>query len=112
MKTVIEMAREADIELDLIDEDEGQVWYITKAGLERFASLIAAAERNRTWTQEHWTEYERNIAAAAKAEEREACAKLCDEKVDAEYATGKVDHNEMGWTQACAIAIRARKENT
>ena len=41
-------------------------------------------------------------------EEREACAKVCDEKVDAEYATGKVDHNEMGWTQACAIAIRAR----
>lgn len=40
--------------------------------------------------------------------EREACAKVCDEKVAAEYATGKVDHNEMGWTQSCAIAIRAR----
>ena len=32
-------------------------------------------ERNRVWTQEHWTEYERSIAAA----EREACAKVCDE---------------------------------
>jgi len=42
--------------------------------------------------------------------EREACAKLCDEKVDAEYKTGKVDHHEMAWTQACAIAIRARGE--
>lgn len=42
--------------------------------------------------------------------EREACAKLCDDRVDAEYATGKVDHNEMGWTQACAQAIRARSE--
>lgn len=42
--------------------------------------------------------------------EREACAKLCEDKVDAEYATGKVDHNEMGWTQACAIDIRARGE--
>ena len=42
--------------------------------------------------------------------EREACAKVCDDKVDAEYATGKVDHNEMGWTQSCAIAIRARGE--
>lgn len=40
--------------------------------------------------------------------EREACARVCDAKVDAEYATGKVDHNEMGWTQACAIEIRAR----
>jgi hypothetical protein len=44
----------------------------------------------------------------AVALEREECAKVCDVKVDAEYATGKVDHNEMGWTQACAIAIRAR----
>jgi hypothetical protein len=30
--------------------------------------------------------------------------------VDAEYKTGKVDHNEMAWTQACLIAIRARGE--
>lgn len=48
--------------------------------------------------------------AAGAAAEREECAKVCDAKVDAEYATGKVDHNEMGWTQACAIAIRARRE--
>jgi hypothetical protein len=50
------------------------------------------------------------FAALVAAAEREACAKVCDEKVDAEYKTGKVDHNEMGWTQACAIAIRARGE--
>ena len=42
--------------------------------LRRFAALVAAAERNRTWTQKHWTEYERSIAAA----EREACAKVVD----------------------------------
>jgi len=42
--------------------------------------------------------------------EREACATVCDGNVDAEYATGKVDHNEMSWSQACAIAIRARGE--
>ena len=48
------------------------------------------------------------FAELVAAREREACAKLCDEKVNAEYATGKVDHNEMAWTQACAIAIRAR----
>ena len=48
------------------------------------------------------------FAALVMAQEREACAKVCDDKVAAEYATGKVDHNEMGWTQACAIAIRAR----
>lgn len=50
------------------------------------------------------------FAALVASHEREACAKVCDDKVDAEYATGKVDHNEMGWTQACAIAIRARGE--
>ena len=51
---IIRMAREADIEWDLIDEDEGQIWYITKGGLERFAALVAAAER-------------------------EACAKACED---------------------------------
>ena len=48
------------------------------------------------------------LADLVAAAEREACAKVCDEKAAAEYATGKVDHNEMGWTQSCAIAIRAR----
>ena len=40
--------------------------------------------------------------------EREACAAVCCDMIDAEYKTGKVDHNEMAWTQACAAAIRAR----
>jgi len=57
-----------------------------KIHLQRFAALVAAAER-------------------------EACAKVCDGKVDAEYATGKVDHNEMSWSQACAIAIRDRGQH-
>ena len=47
----------------------------------------------------------------AVIDESEACAKVCEQKVDAEYATGKVDHNEMGWAQSCAIAIRARGED-
>ena len=37
------MAREAGIEFDLIDEDEGQICYITSEGLERFAALVEAA---------------------------------------------------------------------
>jgi hypothetical protein len=48
------------------------------------------------------------LVNAAIAVEREECAKVCDAKVDDEYATGKVDHNEIGWTQACAFAIRER----
>jgi len=50
------------------------------------------------------------VDARARGEEREACAKVCDDKVDSEYLTGKVDHNEMSWSMACAIAIRARGE--
>lgn len=43
--------------------------------LTRFAVVVDAAKRNRTWTQEHWTEYEQGIAAA----ERKACAEVCKE---------------------------------
>jgi hypothetical protein len=68
-----------------------------ESDLEKFAELIAAEERNRTWTQSHWTEYERKIVAA----EREACAKVC-EYLDSEYEGEDV----LGtW---CAAAIRAR----
>ena len=88
---IIRMAREAGIPLEIdwagrpstLVIKDGGTYFRGVDDLERFAKLIALAER-------------------------EACAKVCDEKVNAEYATGKVDHNEMGWTQACAIAIRAR----
>lgn len=46
---IIKMAREAKIECDLIDEDEGQIWYITTETLERLFHAAytagAAAER-------------------------------------------------------------------
>ena len=54
------------------------------------------------------TESLERFAALVAAAEREACAKLCCDMIDAEYKTGKVDHNEMAWTQYCAEAIRAR----
>jgi len=76
---IIRMAREA------LKEDDGEDyyaythqiihWWGKEDEIVKFAQLIAAAERNRTWTQNHWTEYERSIAA----EEREACAKLMGE---------------------------------
>ena len=78
---IIRMAREAGLIIRAAPPTR-----TTAECLERFAALVAAAER-------------------------EACAKVCDDKVAAEYATGKVDHNEMGWTQACAIAIRARGQH-
>ncbi len=78
---IIEMANKAELCQCIWIDDEGP----EIASLVTFSKLVAARER-------------------------EACAKVCDDKVDAEYATGKVDHNEMGWTQSCAIAIRARSE--
>jgi len=59
MKTAIDMAREVGL---------SPVEYPTTEKLERLVALVRADERNRTWTQEHWTDYERSIAAV----EREA----------------------------------------
>ena len=59
---LIELAREAG--WDYANDSSGYdpLW--------KFGELVAAAERNRTWTQNHWTEYERSIVAT----EREAIA--------------------------------------
>ena len=89
-REIMEMAREAGICTWLKPPSD------VVERIERFAALVRADERNRTWTQEHWTEYERSIAAA----EREACAKVCESegsRIDASYST-------------CAAAIRARGE--
>ena len=84
------MAREAGI-------DWHKHWDDEENRLERFAALVAAAERNRTWTQAHWTEYERSIVAA----EREACAKVA-EKMLRHYTQAVTGVPE---------SIRARGEN-
>ena len=89
---------------------EQVIAWAREAGIEAIYS--ACDEPNVRYAYEDWdNELERFAALAYEAgrkDENEACARVCDEKVEAEYATGKVDHNEMGWTQACAIAIRAR----
>jgi hypothetical protein len=89
MKTTIEMAREAA-------GDDWKLFREFMPEIHRLAELVRADERNRTWTQEHWTEYERSIAAA----EREACARVCL----TEWSTlGQMEAGE-----AFARAIRAR----
>ena len=99
-REIMEMAREAGIctwlkpPADVVER------------IEAFAELVREDERNRTWTQEHWTEYERNIAAA----EREACAKVCEELVPNVLRTA---NDASVWDVAtldCAEAIRARGE--
>jgi hypothetical protein len=58
------MAREANLAKYGDGLREGVATFID--ALERFEALVRADERNRTWTQEHWTEYERSIAAAER----------------------------------------------
>jgi len=94
MRDTIDMAREVKMPYDFVT---GEPIYIEK--LKAFEALVRADERNRTWTQEHWTEYERSIAAA----EREACAKVCEDNA--------TDLSEGDWDSACincADKIRAR----
>ena len=109
---IIRMAREAGLA-----DSNGVVHAFYQ--LERFAALVATAEREKVaaWMMErgyatgHGDTIEdllQELDWQIREQEREACARVCDEKVNAEYATGKVDHHEMAWTQACAIAIRAR----
>jgi len=97
MKTIMEMAREAGIIPLNVECDPSYLPVI-----ERFAALVREDERNRTWTQQHWTDYERSIAAA----EREACARLCD----AEFWKASKRDGSIGGVAAgnCAEAIRAR----
>ena len=82
MKTVIEMAREA-----------GDV--LNKEWLARFAELVRADERERIYFQNS-----SDFVKAAIADEREACAKVCE----SEWSNVA----ERMYGEECAAAIRAR----
>ena len=55
---------------------EAGIRYCTCGCLERFASLVRADERNRTWAQEHWTEYEHFIRNATLDEIADKIGKM------------------------------------
>ena len=95
MRDTIDMAREAGL-LTWLKPPEDVI-----ERFKAFEALVRADERNRTWTQKHWTEYERSIAAA----EREACAKVCEQQ-----SLLQLDERVMRGIDACAAAIRARGE--
>ena len=102
---VIRMAREAGIDLDLIDEDEGQIWYITFKGLERFAALI---REHLLSTEIHSCHANCERFACVQTRkaveaEREACARVCDEQSQLQ-----LDERVMRGIDVCAAAIRAR----
>lgn len=86
---IIRMAREAGF----------SEWAVqTPQDLERFAALVAAAERERV-TFELVNEAQRAVQEAVWAE-REACAEVCDER----------EQSNLYGVRECADAIRARGE--
>jgi hypothetical protein len=101
---IIRMAREASNNASGLYEESSDLVMLYLYELERFAALIAsrvaAAERNSWPAEMEAMERQVNILtdalAQAKAEEREACAKVCD---------------KFPWTPpALQAAIRARGE--
>jgi hypothetical protein len=100
MRDTIEMAREVGFAVGL-----------GSPALEKFERLIAMAradEReivmNEPLTKEMWQRFEDEI----RADEREACAKVCDD-INAKYKWPD-DVAERVASQWCADAIRARGE--
>ncbi len=72
MRDTIDMARESWIDVYGLGHDRAK--FID--ALKNFESLVRADERNRTWTQEHWTEYERSIANQAVMTEQKRIVNL------------------------------------
>lgn len=90
---ILKMAREAGAERNNDFPD----WSFEDETLERFAALVAAAERKRIESRP-WGAGKEWIARAVEAE-REACAKVCDD-----WPNGRDDVYSIG------EAIRARGE--
>jgi hypothetical protein len=89
---IIRMAREASA--------DGNGDELTGDAIERFAALVAEAERERAWTEKDWDE----AAEWIRQQEREKVAKVCEEK----YQSCRFDE----YRDACqdiASAIRSMK---
>ena len=89
---ILRMGRQAGALIELAQEKD-LLW------LERFAALVASAERERL-TDAAIKAAEKAVDVAI-ALEREACAKVCDE-----YAQNS--SNPMNFAENCAKSIRAR----
>lgn len=108
---VIKLALEAgfaNVRGGLTDNGElSDYWDCWPKQLERFAALVAAAERNRL--EEKFMKIEALMQIREKQPnkpcclaEREACARVCDDWADA------LDRHKWPTPYECAEAIRAR----
>ena len=94
MKTIIEMARKADPKANL--NEPYCLDHETRAWLERFAELVRADERELVLAAA--IDGAEHAARKAVADEREACANVCEEQ---DELRGHTPFH-------CAAAIRAR----
>jgi hypothetical protein len=115
----------------LMNETSGQS-FGTEAHFQRFAALVAAAEREECamalleaaklfvkrvddcvptiFFFEYQKEYNNLCAAIA---EREACAELCDKLAKVQGRPGEIEHWQQGYhdgARSCVKKIRARGE--
>ena len=101
------------VELAGFEFNDNEVARVDLIDLECFAELVRLDERLK-----YSEDYLADCAAAveaAKLEEREACAKLCDEFAKffgekGEYATHELHRREWETLVGCAKAIRGRTE--
>jgi hypothetical protein len=75
MDKTIQMAREAGGRPSH-NPELWDIWEISNKALKAFEALVRADERNRTWTQEHWTEYEHSIRNATLDEIADKIGKM------------------------------------
>ena len=85
---IIEMARQAGLELDdSLAFEPTVIWYLNQEQLVSFAKLIEDAAQQRTWVD--------------LTDEREACAKVCEPQEQ---------HDDPLTAWKIAEAIRARRQ--
>lgn len=101
MRTTIEMAREAA-------GDDWGLFQEYMPEIHRLAELVRADERNSWPLEMEAMERQVNILTDALAQEREACAKVCDDlPLPPDVARSDASIWEVA-TLDCAEAIRAR----
>jgi hypothetical protein len=97
MKTTIDMAREVKATAYTNRHYPDRTTYtFGPEQLQRFEALVRADERNKQG--EAFQQILSSVKACAIADEREACAKVCEELAEKEWADN----------ERCAAAIRAR----
>ena len=103
---IIKMLR-ASCDKDRVDPEQNGFWVIVTEELERFAKLVAQHTLSNI-DPSKFMSYQEGMEAGRLAE-REACAKVCDNRVTAyQYATDVWAQEHIDEARHLAKAIRAR----